>query len=223
MSIRTKRVAIFATVLSLFVLVIGAGDSGAFAQQTEETVSSADAETAPAATDTAPRFYAQEVIQPLPAAEDGAGEDDSADADSDYAADSLHALVAALPTAEMSADMKCLAEAIYFEARGEPLSGQLAVGRVVVNRAQDPAFPDDYCGVVKQPSQFSFVKKGRIPTPKTSSLAWRQAQALARIAHEELWVSEVDDALFFHATYVNPRWARAKVATARIDSHIFYR
>jgi spore germination cell wall hydrolase CwlJ-like protein len=94
---------------------------------------------------------------------------------------------------------------------------------VVVNRAEAEAFPDDYCGVVKQRAQFSFVKNGRIPRAKSGSAAWHRAKALARIAHQELWDSPADDALFFHATRVRPSWARKKVARATIERHIFYR
>ena len=97
------------------------------------------------------------------------------------------------------------------------------VGRVVVNRAESGAFPADYCGVVTQRGQFSFVKGGIIPTPDTSSSAWKRAIAVAQIAHQELWDSPVKDALFFHATYVKPSWARKKVARATLARHVFYR
>ncbi|WP_241657414.1 cell wall hydrolase [Aurantiacibacter suaedae] len=123
----------------------------------------------------------------------------------------------------LSGDIKCLAQAIYFESRGEPLAGQLAVARVVINRAESAAFPDSYCSVVKQRAQFSFVRGGRIPEPNRSSAAWQRAKAIAHIAESEMWASDADDALYFHATRVNPRWARTKVARATIDSHIFYR
>ena len=119
--------------------------------------------------------------------------------------------------------MKCLAEAVYFEARGEPLAGQLAVARVVINRSQSGNYPADYCSVVTQPAQFSFVRRGHIPQADESSEAWRRAKAIAQIAHQELWPSEVGDAQYFHATYVRPSWARRKVQLARIDTHIFYR
>lgn len=219
MSTKTQRAAFAATALTLIVTLANAEGSGAFAQQADDIVAAAHMQEPLDTAETAlpqPRFISREVVQPLPAA--------GADA-ADFAAEAetLHALVSSLQPATMSADMMCLAQAIYFESRGEPLSGQLAVGRVVVNRAADPAFPGDYCSVVKQRGQFSFVKNGRIPNPRTGSAAWQRAQAVARIAHEELWDSEADDALFFHATHVSPRWARAKITRVRIDSHIFYR
>ena len=123
----------------------------------------------------------------------------------------------------MSRELRCLAQAVYFESRGEPLAGQLAVAQVVINRADHHRFPDDYCSVVTQRAQFSFVRGGRIPDPNAASKAWQRARAIARIAHRELWDSEADDALYFHATHVSPRWARSKTARAHIDTHIFYR
>jgi spore germination cell wall hydrolase CwlJ-like protein len=77
--------------------------------------------------------------------------------------------------------------------------------------------------VVTQPGQFSFVRRGRIPSPDENSLAWARAKAVAQIAHQELWDSPAGDALFFHARYVRPGWARRKAAVATIDSHVFYR
>lgn len=123
----------------------------------------------------------------------------------------------------VSGDLKCLAQAVYFESRGEPLAGQLAVARVVINRADSEAFPDSYCSVVRQRAQFSFVRGGRIPEPNRQSTAWMRAKAIAQIAENGTWDSDAGDALYFHATRIKPRWARTKVARATIDSHIFYR
>tara|TARA_E500000305_G_scaffold105438_1_gene102898 strand:- start:94 stop:711 length:618 start_codon:yes stop_codon:yes gene_type:complete len=160
------------------------------------------------------RFVAHEVVQELPTPTEAP----------DQGAATLRELVDTLPdNAALSPDLMCLAQAVYFESRGEPLSGQLAVAEVIVNRADSPRFPDDYCGVVTQRAQFSFVKGGHIPQPRTSTLAWTRAKAIARIAHRELWETEASDALFFHATHVSPRWARTKIARATIDRHVFYR
>jgi spore germination cell wall hydrolase CwlJ-like protein len=192
--------------------MFGAQASGALA----ETTPALATEIAPApdvvepAAD-APRFYAEEVVQALP-------EDEPSDAAS------LAELVEAMPAdAQLSRDLECLAQAIYFEARGEPLDGQLAVGAVIVNRANSGRYPSDYCSVVTQPGQFSFVRGGSIPSANEGSPAWSRARALAQIAHRELWQSEAADALFFHARYVRPGWARTKTKLAAIDSHIFYR
>lgn len=224
MSRRTHRVTAFAAAATLLFSFISTDGSGAYAQDSEPQI----AESVPNGTEAGDpssaeadevRFVAQEVVQPLPSETDEASEDfDSIEAAS------LHDLVAAIPTdAELSGDMRCLAQAIYFEARGEPLAGQLAVGRVVINRAESSAFPDDYCGVVKQRAQFSFVKNGRIPRVTKGSAAWHRAKAIARIAHQELWDSPAHDALFFHATRIRPSWARQKVARATIERHVFYR
>ncbi len=137
---------------------------------------------------------------------------------------SLPDLVAATPhEGELAGDLRCLAQAIYFEARGEPLAGQLAVARVVVNRSASGIFPADYCSVVTQRAQFSFVRGGQIPSADERSAAWQRAVRVARIAHQDLWPSDVGDALFFHADHVRPRWANRKIARATIDRHIFYR
>lgn len=195
----------------LFVTLIGA--SGAVAETGTEPVAQVAppvAEVEPAAAD-APRFYAEEVAQPLP-------ETKTSDAAS------LSELVATMPVdAALSSDMQCLAEAIYFEARGEPLEGQLAVAKVVINRANSGLYPSDYCSVVTQPAQFSFVRRGVIPEADEGSDAWRRAMAIAQIAEDGLWECKARDALYFHATYVRPKWASAKTQLARIDTHIFYR
>ena len=136
--------------------------------------------------------------------------------------DSLAELVAAhTEPAELSCDMQCLAGAIYFEAKSETLAGQLAVGRVVVARAKSGRFPTSYCGVVYQPSQFSFVRGGSMPAIPKGSKAWKNAVAVAQIAHENSWSSPVEGALFFHAAYVDPDWRLRRVG--RIDNHVFYR
>jgi len=119
--------------------------------------------------------------------------------------------------------MKCLAQAVYFEARGEPLDGQLAVAEVVINRATSGLYPTDYCSVITQRAQFSFVRNGVIPQADETSQAWRRARAVAQIAQENLWQTQAADALYFHATYVSPSWARQKARLAQIDTHIFYR
>ncbi len=165
-----------------------------------------------------PAFVSRVVVQPLPEA--GLGDKDPAVA----SASSLHELVAMVDDqAELTEQMRCLAGAVYFESRGEPLAGQLAVAQVIINRSEDRRWPASYCGVVYQRAQFSFVRGGQMPNINTSSLAWDRAKAVARIAHEGLWESEASDAVYFHATHVRPRWSRAKTRLAQIDTHVFYR
>ena len=217
MSRKTNRAAAIAVAMSMFFTLASTDGSGAFAQESGIAANTIEANVEPLEAG-APRFVSSEVVQPLPDASDAAAR---GEADVPL---TLGELVTDMPVdAELSRDIRCLAQAIYFEARGEPLDGQLAVGRVVVNRAESGSFPADYCGVVTQRGQFSFVKGGIIPTPDTSSSAWKRAIAVAQIAHQELWDSPVKDALFFHATYVKPSWARKKVARATLARHVFYR
>ena len=120
------------------------------------------------------------------------------------------------------AEHECLAGAVYFEAKGEPLEGQLAVADVVLNRARSGKYPPTICGVVTQKSQFSFVRRGRIPPISRNSDAWRRAVAVAQIAQEELADGGVGSAMFFHARYVAPNWRRL-TRVASIGNHIFYK
>jgi len=139
-------------------------------------------------------------------------------------AGSLPELVRMVGTdAPMDEQLRCLAGAVYFEARGEPLAGQLAVAQVIINRSEDRRFPRSYCGVVAQPGQFSFMRGSRMPAPRTGTAAWDRAIAVAQIAHQGLWESEAGNAVFFHARYVSPGWSRTKTRLAQIDTHIFYR
>ncbi|QPC98711.1 cell wall hydrolase [Qipengyuania soli] len=208
--------AIAAAVTLTFV---GMDSSGANAQVAANATPTTASE-APLTEEVVPVFVEKEVVQELP--EEARNEiQETAE---EPRAQNLRQLVAAMPaTGELSAELQCLAGAIYFESRGEPLSGQLAVAQVIINRSQDGRFPSSYCGVVYQRSQFSFVKGGRMPHIRTSSTAWRNAKAIARIAHRGLWDSEAGEALYFHAKYVKPSWSRKKVATATIDTHVFYR
>jgi spore germination cell wall hydrolase CwlJ-like protein len=122
---------------------------------------------------------------------------------------------------KLTDNLRCMAAAIYFEARGEPLAGQFAVGRVIVNRATSGRFPSNYCGVVYQPSQFSFLHGRSMPAINTASQDWRKAVAIAHIAHAGDWHSPAEGALYFHAASISPGWQRRRVA--RIENHIFYR
>ena len=136
-------------------------------------------------------------------------------------ADSLAELVAATPKpAEIDAELRCLAGAVYFESRGESLPGQLAVAHVVINRAQSGRFPKSLCGVVHQKSQFSFVRGGKMPAIRNAA-QWNNAVAIAQIARDGSWKNHAPGALFFHARYVSPGWRKTRIA--QIDNHIFYR
>ncbi|MFM5916737.1 MAG: cell wall hydrolase [Novosphingobium sp.] len=135
---------------------------------------------------------------------------------------SLAQLVAAQPQpADLSRELNCLAGAIYFEAKSESLNGQLAVGRVIVARSKSGRFPNSYCGVVYQPSQFSFVRGSSMPGIAKSSRQWKNAVAIAQIAHAGTWQSPVEGALYFHAAYVSPAWHMKRMG--RIENHVFYK
>jgi spore germination cell wall hydrolase CwlJ-like protein len=137
---------------------------------------------------------------------------------------SLNDLVAEHGGAESDDEQfQCLASAVYFESRGEPLDGQLGVAEVILNRVKSGRFRDTICDVVKQPSQFSFVRRGVIPQPKRETAAWQRAVAIAHIALNDLADVTGENSLFFHATYVNPGWGRPARRIARIGNHIFYR
>jgi spore germination cell wall hydrolase CwlJ-like protein len=92
---------------------------------------------------------------------------------------------------------------------------------VVVARSKSGRFPNSYCGVVFQRSQFSFVRGNAMPSIDKRSRNWRNAVAIAQIAHGGTWQSQAEGALFFHATYVSPGWRLHRMA--RIDNHVFYR
>ena len=216
---RKTYLALAASAVTLVASFAGAEETGSIAFAAE-----ADGETIVSETEltdeVVPVFVEGEVVQELPE-ETEATQEIPAEAPK---AESLNALVSAMPAAgQLSEEMRCLAGAVYFESRGEPLEGQLAVAQVVINRSESRQFPSSYCGVVYQRAQFSFVRGGKMPRIKQGSAAWKRAKAVARIAHQGLWDSEADDSLYFHANYVRPSWAKRKVARATIKTHIFYR
>ncbi len=142
--------------------------------------------------------------------------------DSDSAAyATLAAAVAAQDAIADDAELNCLAIGVYYESKGEPLEGQLAVAEVILNRAKSGRFPASVCGVLTQRGQFSFVRGGRLPQPPASARAWKTALAVAQVARDDSWDSSVSNALFFHARYVSPGWRRARVGS--VGNHIFYR
>jgi N-acetylmuramoyl-L-alanine amidase len=133
---------------------------------------------------------------------------------------SLAGLAAAVDTDGVTRDgeLACLATAVYFESRGEPLEGQLAVAQTILNRVESGRFAASICGVINQPRQFSFDRT-RAPRPGAD---WQRAQAIARIAANDLWRDVVPRAIAFHAVRVAPNWA-GKTRVATIGNHIFYR
>jgi len=139
--------------------------------------------------------------------------------DEDY--NSLAEAVAAQDSAQVDETRRCLAGAIYFESKGEPLAGQLAVANVIINRSKSGRFPADVCAVVKQRGQFSFVRGGQIPSIDESRAAWRTALAVAKIALEAAWDSPAPKALFFNTADRRPGGNVTRIAM--IGNHVFYR
>lgn len=122
----------------------------------------------------------------------------------------------------------CLATAIYFEARGEPLKGQIAVSQVILNRVRSPKFPQTICGVVYQGQhrrgcQFSFTCDGHSDNPRDKG-QWAHSRELAKsFMAGEHWLPEVGYSTFYHADYVHPRWANRMNRIDKIGRHIFYK
>jgi N-acetylmuramoyl-L-alanine amidase len=125
----------------------------------------------------------------------------------------------------LNAEANCMAVAVYHEARGESVEGQLAVARVIMNRAASGKYPTTWCGVVKQPWQFSFVNPhtGYLPGVDEASDAWRKAQGVTRVAMANAVPSLATDVLWYHANYVAPSWGRRLTKVSQIGAHIFYR
>lgn len=124
---------------------------------------------------------------------------------------------------------RCLANAIYFEARNQPVRGQIAVAQVIINRAFSPYYPNDICGVVYQGShrhlscQFTFACDS-IPDVVRDRGAWALAQRLSRqILNGKIWLPEVAKSTHYHAAYVRPYWVREMRTLARHGLHTFYR
>ena len=124
---------------------------------------------------------------------------------------------------------KCLAEAVYFEARGETALGQVAVAQVVLNRAFSGKYPNSVCGVVYQNShrhlacQFTFACDGIRDVIREPDMWERAKKIAAEMLDGKLWLPEVGKATHYHATYVHPGWVREMKKMYRLGVHIFYR
>jgi spore germination cell wall hydrolase CwlJ-like protein len=136
------------------------------------------------------------------------------------------AWLVAQPAPQGDAEWQCLTEALYFEARGESLEGQIAVAEVILNRVDSPLYPRTVCGVVKQRGgggcQFSYVcdgRKDRMREKASADLAGRIARAMLDGAPRLL----TDGATHFHTRAVRPGWSRRFDQTASIGAHVFYR
>ena len=133
-----------------------------------------------------------------------------------------------LPLPKMTSELTCLAEAIYFEARGESLKGQYAVGEVIINRMISNSFPNSICGVVSEGSgrlnacQFSYNCDGKLEIIVEKKI-YKRISKLSRILLEPSARVLTDGATFYHAKAVSPGWAKKFTKTYEIGQHIFYR
>lgn len=126
-------------------------------------------------------------------------------------------------------DLRCLAENIYHEARGEPYAGRVAVAEVTLNRVASPRFPNSVCAVVhqlnrhaatsRQVAAFSWTLED-VNRPRGA--AWQRARKVAAEVYDGEHTPIVPDSLHYHATYVEPRWARRMTPIETIGNHVFY-
>ena len=136
--------------------------------------------------------------------------------------------LAALGPSRGNRQWRCLTEALYFEARGEDVSGQYAVAEVILNRVDHPNYPDTICEVVNEGTgrryacQFTYTCDGR-PEEIHDTAAWHRLGHVSRIMMDGAPRDLTHGATHYHATWVNPRWARVYPRTAQYGDHIFYR
>ena len=136
----------------------------------------------------------------------------------------------------MLTELACMATAIYFEARGEPMVGQVAVAQVIMSRVYDERYPDTVCDVVKQGYYYSWDKT--IPIRDKCQFSFWCDGKPEKIKDEDayFWATEVAQAVMvgtlydttqgathYHAYYVQPSWSKKFTRTVRINDHIFYR
>lgn len=127
-------------------------------------------------------------------------------------------------------DLNCLTKNIYYEARGEPLDGQYAVAEVTMNRVASKHYPNTVCEVVYQ-ERFDVIRKRNVSafswteldiTAPVDRKLWKRVWKVAEEVYDEQAEPRVKGALFYHAKYIRPRWARRKRRIAKIGKHIFY-
>lgn len=217
----SNRVATFATVTFALAALIGIGTPG-FAQEINRAINVPTLVSVPAQA-----TANQPVLTPAIATSagptdplDSAASDDLQDGDTVEYGTLADAVAAQSMPETIADDLQCMAGAIYFESKGEPLTGQLAVAEVILNRTKSGRFPKSVCSVVTQRGQFSFVRGGRVPAIALNK-QYRTAVAVARVALADAWDSPASGAMYFHARRVSPSWNRTQVAA--IGNHVFYR
>ncbi len=140
------------------------------------------------------------------------------------------AIIMAVAAVDDRQQLACLSRNIYFEARGEPLTGQYAVAEVTMNRVGAITYPETVCGVVHQKTwdpqrkrwvaAFSWTAMG--PWPEPQGREWQQAQTVAEDVYRGRYTPQLDGAIFYHAHYVRPGWSRQRPRVAQIGKHHFY-
>ena len=133
-----------------------------------------------------------------------------------------------LPVPKSDKQMSCLAEALYFEARGEPIKGQLAVGEVILNRVEDARYPSSICRVVNQGTgrrfacQFTYTCDGKLETVHERNpyeISLKIAKILMTTHDRKL----TRGSTHYHSNYVDPKWSKKFERVAKFGRHIFYR
>ncbi len=132
------------------------------------------------------------------------------------------------PDPKRNSQLDCLAEALYFEARGESVKGQFAVADVILNRVESPLFPKTVCGVVRQGEsngrgcQFSYRCDGRSDAIRDSA-AYAELRKVAALSMQGVGNDLTEGATFYHARSARPSWSKKFPQTASIGAHRFYR
>jgi spore germination cell wall hydrolase CwlJ-like protein len=129
-------------------------------------------------------------------------------------------------------ELQCLAQNVYFEARGEPAAGQLAIALVTMHRVKSRRYPNTICNVVWQRKQFSWTHDGKSDRPR-ELLAWKRAKQIAAFIYNKYWslparsrgaLDITNGALHYYAPdLASPYWAKVKIKTREIGGHIFLR
>ncbi|WP_400082373.1 cell wall hydrolase [Yoonia sp. R78084] len=136
--------------------------------------------------------------------------------------------LAELPAADGGSEWQCLAEALYFEARGESVRGMFAVGEVIMNRVDSSAYPDSLCAVINQGTgrryacQFTYTCDGK-PEVIAEPRSWERVGKVARMLIDGAPRALTGGATHYHTKAVNPSWAQRFPRTASIGFHYFYR
>lgn len=120
-----------------------------------------------------------------------------------------------------AAELKCLADNIYFEALIETEAGQIAVGNVTMNRVNSKHFPNTVCDVVWERKQFSWTHDGKSDVPKDKE-GYKRVYKVAEMVYDGTVSDITEGSTFYHADYVNPSWNKVMTRVGQIDTHIFY-